>query len=88
MPSQNLISNLTYTTNQGSRVSWLAQVEFAAFGKGVQLISGFPFVETEHIPEWPRQVLYFPPTEGKRLNLDLGGRGEDKAFRGHISTHR
>ncbi len=30
--------NLTYTTTQGSRVSWLAQTGFAAFSKGVQLI--------------------------------------------------
>ncbi len=29
-----------YTTRQGSRVSCLAQTGFAAFGKGVQLISG------------------------------------------------
>ncbi len=39
--------DLTYTTRQGSRVSCLAQTAFAAFGKGVQLISGsslcFPY---------------------------------------------
>ncbi len=36
--------NLMYTTK---RVSCLAQAGFAAFGKGVQLISEFPFDETE-----------------------------------------
>ncbi len=37
--------NLTFATKQGSRVSWLAQKGFAAFGKGVQLISGSPYAE-------------------------------------------
>ncbi len=32
---------------QGSRASCLAQSGFAAFGKGVQLISGSPYAETE-----------------------------------------
>ncbi len=39
--------DLTYTTKQGSRVSWSARTGLAAFGKGVQLISGSLFVETE-----------------------------------------
>ncbi len=39
--------NLTYTTWQSSRVSCLAQTVFAAFGKGVQLISGSPYAEIE-----------------------------------------
>ncbi len=34
---------MTYTTRQGSGVSCLAQTGFAAFGKGVQLISGLRF---------------------------------------------
>ncbi len=41
--------NLKHTTKQGSRVSWLAQTGFAAFGKGVQLISGSPYDETEQL---------------------------------------
>ncbi len=41
--------NLTYTTRQGSRISCLAQTGFAAFGKGVQLTSGFPYVGTEKL---------------------------------------
>ncbi len=41
--------NLTFTTKQGSRVSWLAQMGFTAFGKGVQLISGSPYDETEEL---------------------------------------
>ncbi len=41
--------DFTYTTRQGSRVSCLAQVGFAAFGKGVQLISGSPYAETEQL---------------------------------------
>ncbi len=41
--------NLTDTTRQGSRVSCLAQTGFAAFVKGVQLISGSPFTETEQL---------------------------------------
>ncbi len=31
---------LAYTTKQHSRVSWLTQTGFAAFGKGIQLIGG------------------------------------------------
>ncbi len=46
--------DLTYTTRQGSRVSCVAQTGFAAFGKGVQLISGSPYAETE-------QAVYLPP---------------------------
>ncbi len=41
--------DLTYTTRQGSRVSCVAQTGFAAFGKGVQLISGSPNAETEQL---------------------------------------
>ncbi len=40
---------LAYTRTQGSRVSCLAQTGFAAFGKGVQLISGSPYAETEQL---------------------------------------
>ncbi len=41
----------TYATKQGSRASWLAQMGFAAFGKGVQLISGSPYAGTEQLPQ-------------------------------------
>ncbi len=41
--------NLTYTTEEGSRVSCLAQAFSAAFGKGMQLISGSPYAETERL---------------------------------------
>ncbi len=41
--------DLTYTTRQDSRFSCLAQTGFAAFGKGVQLISWSPYAETEQI---------------------------------------
>ncbi len=33
----------------GSRVSCLAQTSFAAFGKGVQLIGGSPYAESEQL---------------------------------------
>ncbi len=45
---------LTYTTRQGSRVSCVAQTGFAAFGKGVQLISGPPYA----LPRGKRQILF------------------------------
>ncbi len=41
--------NLTYTAEQGNQVSWLAQTGFAAFGKGVQLISGPSYDEIEQL---------------------------------------
>ncbi len=41
--------NWTYTTKQDSRGSCLAQAGFAAFGKEVQLVNGFPYDETELI---------------------------------------
>ncbi len=34
-------------TKQGNRVSSLGQVGLTAYGKGVQLISGSPYAETE-----------------------------------------
>ncbi len=37
------------TTEQDSRVIWLAQAGFAAFGKGMQLISEPPYDETEQL---------------------------------------
>ncbi len=49
---------LTYTTKQGSRVGWVAQTGFAAFGKAVQLISGSPYDET-----LPSETL--PPHDDK-----------------------
>ncbi len=36
---------------QGSRVSCLPQVDFIAFGKGVQLISGSPYGENKRLSE-------------------------------------
>ncbi len=52
---QTLYTNwdLTYTTRQDSRVSCVAQTGFAAFGKGVQLISGSPYAETEQLSDTP-----------------------------------
>ncbi len=38
-----------YSVRQGSRVSCLIQTGFAAFGNGVQLISGSPYAETEQL---------------------------------------
>ncbi len=55
-----------YTTKQGGRVSSLAQTGFAAFGKGVQLISGCPYAEIpNNIPDLPRQAVYMPPHDDK-----------------------
>ncbi len=48
--------NLMYTTRQGSRVSCLAQTGFAAYGKGVQLIRGSPYGETEQRARGIRQI--------------------------------
>ncbi len=39
----------TFITKQGTRVSWLAQNSFDAFGKGVQLVSGSYCAETERL---------------------------------------
>ncbi len=44
--------NLTYTTKQGSRVGCLTQTGFAAFGKGVQLISGPPKMKPTNLVKW------------------------------------
>ncbi len=46
-----------YTTNQSSQVGCLAQTGFAAFVKGVQLISGSHLAETDqlsptNLPKW------------------------------------
>ncbi len=41
--------NLAFTTKQGSQADCLAQIGFAAFVKGRQLISGLPFTETEQL---------------------------------------
>ncbi len=49
--------DLTYTTRQGSRVSCVAQVGFAAFGKGVQLISGSPYAETEQLSQFSHSTV-------------------------------
>ncbi len=38
-----------YTTKQDSRASCLAQAGFAAFDRGVQLISGSTYAETEQL---------------------------------------
>ncbi len=40
-----------HTAKQGSRVSYLAQTSFAAIGKGVQFVSGSPYVETKQPPQ-------------------------------------
>ncbi len=36
---------MTYTDKEGRRVSCLTQTDLAAFGKVVQLISTFPYVD-------------------------------------------
>ncbi len=66
--------NLTYTTRQGSRVSYLAQTGFAAFSKGVQLISGSPYAEIEsltssHVQLWrePEKGIQWVPRGKQRL---------------------
>ncbi len=57
-----------YTTRQGSRASCVAQTGFAAFGKGVQLISGSPYAETKQLsratssPQPPKSKLLPIPT--------------------------
>ncbi len=43
--------NLMYTIKQGGWVSCLTQTGFAAFGKGVQLISESPYAETEQLSQ-------------------------------------
>ncbi len=50
--------------------------ETAAFGKGVQRISGSPYDETDQ----PRQVVYSLPRDAKLRKYDLGSRGEDIAY--------
>ncbi len=45
-----------YTTRQGSGVSCLAQTDFAAFGKGVHLISGSPYAATEPLSQVPFDI--------------------------------
>ncbi len=40
---------MTFITKQGSRVCKLAQNGLAAFGKGMQIISGSPNAETEQL---------------------------------------
>ncbi len=72
---------MTYTTKQGSRGSWLAQTGFAAFGKGVQLIGGSPYAETEQLSrltttsEIGSQPLLASPSSNVLL-----GRGAEKAL--------
>ncbi len=46
---------------QGSRVSCLAQTGFAAFGKGVQLLSGSPYAETGQISQLASPSGMFDP---------------------------
>ncbi len=41
--------NLTFTIRKGSLVSYLNQADFAAFGKGMQIISESPCDETEQL---------------------------------------
>ncbi len=60
------LRNMTSTTKRFSRVS-IVRASFAVFGKGVQLISGSPYAETE-------------PNLAKLSKLDLGGRGKDYVY--------
>ncbi len=57
---------MTSTTKRFSRVS-IVRISFAAFGKGVQLICGSPYAETE-------------PNLAKLPKLDLGDKGEDIVY--------
>ncbi len=68
--------DLTYTTRQGSRVSCLAQTAFAAFGKGVQLISGSSYAETEQLSEINLAKRYTCHLMMISNSLDLGGCGK------------
>ncbi len=61
---------MMYIAKQGCRVSCLAQAGFAAFGKGVQLISLSLFAETGTL------TTTLASTSSKRLI----GRGSEKAF--------
>ncbi len=74
--------NLACTTRQGSRVSCLAQTGFAAFGKGVQLISGSPYAETELFRTFPINLAkrYTCHLMMISNSLELGGCGEDVAY--------
>ncbi len=48
-----------------NRQSCLAQTGFAAFGKGVQLISGSPYAETTTFPINLAKRLYLPLHDDK-----------------------
>ncbi len=61
----------TYTTKQGSRVSCSAQTSFAAYDKGMQLISWLPYDETEQFSRLTSPSGIFATSP----NLDIGGRG-------------
>ncbi len=39
LKAEGELTSLTYTIKHGSRVIWLAQAGFAAFGKGVRIIA-------------------------------------------------
>ncbi len=65
---------------QGSRVSCLAQTGFAAFGKGVQLISGSPYAQTEQIFLINLAKRYTCHLMMISNSLELGGCGEDVAY--------
>ncbi len=49
LPREYTNWNLTYTTEQGSRVNWIAQSGFAALGKMLQQITASPQDETEQL---------------------------------------
>ncbi len=61
---------------QGSRVSWLAQTSFAAFGKGVQLVSGSPYTVYTTKSKVGKQLLLAASTSS---HIQLR-RGSEKAF--------
>ncbi len=57
---------------QSRRVSCLAQTGFAAFSKGVQLISGSPYAETEQLSRlWAVSFCWLPPVLTFNCDGDL-----------------
>ncbi len=65
---------------QDNRISFVAHTGFAAFGKGVQFISGPPMLEPNNSTDLPREVVCLPPHDDKQPKLDVGSRRENIAF--------
>ncbi len=68
--------NVTYTTIQSRRVSYLDQTGFVASGKEVELFSGsLPMLKSNNIRDQPQ-----PPQVEKQTKLNSGYRGEDNDY--------